>query len=84
MAIQNFTGWEWLLIDAAGHFGLDKLTFDERIEWAEANLNDLEALLPQADKKTQPLYLKAVQAIRKAQNKVPTGHLVGVDAVCSG
>jgi hypothetical protein len=77
-----FTGFQYLLIDVANQYGHDKLLFEERIEWATANLNSLEA---QADKaETLPLYRKAVMAIRKAQQGIPTGHLVGFDAVCSG
>jgi len=84
MALKHFTGWQWLLIDAANQFGLDKLNFEERIHWTEINLNHLEAqdLYEQAE--TKPLYLKAVQAIRKAQQGLPTGHMVGVDGCCSG
>lgn len=78
----SYTGWQWLLIDAANNYGHDKLLFKERIEWAEKNLLVLESLADKAD--TKPLYLKAVQAIRKAQVGLPTGHLVGVDGVCSG
>ena len=80
--MKTFSGWEYLLIDVANQYGLDKLTFEERIKWASVNLNSLEA---QADKaETKPLYLKAVLAIRKAQKGLPMGHLVGFDAVCSG
>lgn len=82
MAMTNFTGWQWLLIDLANQFGHDKLLFEERIQWAETNLNNLEALADQAE--TKPLYIKAVMAIRKAQQGLPTGHMVGVDACCSG
>lgn len=82
--MQTFTGWQYLLIDAANQFGLDKLLFEERIDWATSNLKELEALADQAPKKTKPLYLKAVKAIRKAQAGIPTGHLVGFDASCSG
>lgn len=78
----NYSGWQWLLIDAANQYGLDKLTFEKRIEWAEANLMILETLFEQAE--TKPLFFKAVSAIRKAQLHQPTGHMVGVDAVCSG
>lgn len=77
-----FTGWQYLLIDAATQFGLDKLLFEERIEWATINLANLEAMADQAE--TKPLYCKAVMAIRKAQAGKPTGHLVGLDATCSG
>lgn len=80
--MKTFTGWEYLLIDAANQYGLDKLLFEERIQWATEHLDELEALADQADVK--PMYLKAVQAIRKAQKGLPTGHLVGLDATCSG
>ena len=84
MAMTLFTAWQYLLIDAANNFGLDKLLFEERIQWATENLSKLEALIPEAKKKTRPLYIKAAMAIRKAQASIPTGHLVGFDAVCSG
>lgn len=82
--MQTFTGFEYLLIDAANQFGLDKLTFDKRIQWAMENLDRLEELTEEGEEKERPLYIKAVQAIRKAQRHEPTGHMVGFDAVCSG
>lgn len=83
--MKLFTGWEYLLIDAANNFGLDKLRFEERLEWATENLDNLEQLAEEKGQwKQRPLYIKAVQAIRKAQKGIPTGHLVGFDAVCSG
>jgi DNA-directed RNA polymerase len=80
--MKNFTGFEWLLIDAANQRGHDKLTFEQRIEWATDNLAFLESFTNVAE--TRPLYIKAVMAIRKAQQGIPTGHMVGVDSVCSG
>lgn len=80
--MQLFTGWQYLLIDLANAFGLDKLLFEDRIKWAETNLHQLEALADQADNK--PLYLKACMTIRRALKGEPTGHLVGMDACCSG
>lgn len=82
--MQKFSGYEYLLIDLANNFGLDKLLFPQRIEWATTNLNQLEQLVDQGDKKTKPQYLKAVMDIRKVQQGLPTGHLVALDAVCSG
>lgn len=79
---KTYTGWQWLLIDAANNFGHDKMLFEERIDWATNNLTQLEAIADQAE--TQPLYRKAVLAIRKAMRHEPTGHMVGVDATCSG
>lgn len=80
--MANYTGWQYLLIDAANQFGLDKLLFEERIEWATAILPTLEMMTVHADNK--PMFIKAVMAIRKAQAKIPTGHMVGLDACCSG
>lgn len=82
MSMTFYTGWQYLLIDAATQYGHDKATFEQRIAFIEANLHQLEALADRADSK--PLYLKAVQAIRKAQQGLPTGHMVGVDGCCSG
>lgn len=82
MALKHYTGYEWLLIDAASQFGFDKLTFEDRIAWSTKNIDILEAFIDDAE--TKPLYIKAVMAIRKAQQRIPTGHLVGVDASCSG
>lgn len=80
--MKLFSGAEYLMIDAATHFGLDKKTFEERIEWTKANLLDLELMLPYA--KEKPLYLKSVYAIRDTQASIPTGHLVEFDSCASG
>lgn len=82
--MQKFTGYEYLLIDAANNYGLDKKLFGERIQWATENLDQLEELAEGKQWKKRPLYLKAVGAIRKAQAGQPTGHMVGFDAVNSG
>ena len=82
MTFQEFTGWQYLLIDLANAFGLDKLLFEDRIKWAEEHLHELETLIDKADSK--PLYVSAMLAIRKAQKGIPSGHLVGFDASNSG
>jgi DNA-directed RNA polymerase len=43
--MQKFTGWQYLLIDCANHYGLDKEAYSSRIKWAEAHLDELESLL---------------------------------------
>ena len=80
--MKTFTGYEYILIDIANQFGLDKLLFEERIQWAQDHLSELESLSDKAE--CQPLYRKAVMALRKAQAGIPTGHLVAMDGVCSG
>lgn len=78
----KYSGFQYLLIDISNQFGLDKLLFEQRIEWATEHLDALESFADVAE--CQPLYKKAVMALRKAQAGIPTGHLVAVDAVCSG
>ena len=80
--MKTYSGFEYLCIDVANQFGLDKKLFEERIEWAQTNIDKLEELADQAE--TKPLYHKAVMAIRKVQQGLPTGHMVGLDASCSG
>ena len=80
--MEMFTGYEYLLIDAANCWGLDKELFGPRIQWAESNLDNLEAIAKDAE--NYPRFMKSVMAIRKAQRGIATGHLVGFDACCSG
>jgi hypothetical protein len=77
-----FSGFQYLLIDAANAFGLDKETYDVRLDWARENFEVLEELEEQADEFY--LYVKAVAAVRKAQRGEASGHMVGFDAICSG
>lgn len=78
----RYTGFEYLLIDVSNHFGMDKELFETRIQWGRDNLDRLESQTPLAE--SPLLFAKAVMAIRKAQLKLPTGHLVAMDACCSG
>lgn len=84
---KSFTGFEYLLIDVANQldnpqFTSDKDLFEDRIQWCREHLDTLEEYLPHAG---QPeLYMKAVMAVRAAQRGEPSGHLVSLDAICSG
>ena len=80
--MKQYSAFEYLCIDVANAYGLDKRLFEDRIEWAQTNIDKLEELADQAE--TKPLYHKAVMAIRKVQQGKPTGHMVGLDASCSG
>ena len=84
--MQLFTGYEYLLIDIANNAGLDldKALFPARIEWVNTNMTGLEGLYQSRDWKERPLYVKAVQALRRVQSGKPSGHMVGFDAINSG
>lgn len=80
--METFTAWQYMLIDLANNYGLDKQLFEDRIKWATDNMHQLDALAVHADSK--PLYMKGLLAIRKALSGQPTGHTVAMDACCSG
>lgn len=84
--MQTFTGYEYLMIDVANHYGLDKDLFENRITWVLKNIDNLlnPDLLEDIKPKKLPGYLKAVQALHDAAAGKSLGHRVGFDAICSG
>jgi hypothetical protein len=82
MTFQTFSGKEYLKIDIAGSFGLDKLSWDERINWFDDNETKLQALVPQADEPA--LFYAGIRAWEKAKVGKPSGYPISLDATCSG
>jgi DNA-directed RNA polymerase len=80
--MQTFTGTEYLKIDLANQFGLDRLRWEERIYWTEDNENDLKDLAHTA--KHPILFRKALRAFKQAKAGYPTNHIMGLDATASG
>lgn len=80
--MEMFTGVEYLKLDIANSFGLDKALFAERLAWVNRHLHELEDLWEQADEPM--LYISGVMALRDAQAGMPIGHLVAFDACSSG
>jgi DNA-directed RNA polymerase len=80
--MHTFTGKQYLLIDIANQYGLDRLTWQERIDWTTSHLTQLESLKEQADKPI--LFAKAVRALRHTENQEPTSFIMGLDATASG
>lgn len=79
---KQYTGIQYMAIDVANHFGLDKLEFEDRIQWVKTNQDCLESLADKAEDK--PLYVKSVNHFRKALQGLPTGHTVALDSCASG
>ena len=79
---QMFSGMDYLKIDVASMFGLDKEVWDKRIEWFNAHENELESLIEQADARN--CYLAAVNAYRDAKAGKPIGYPINLDATASG
>lgn len=79
---KTFNGMQYLAIDIANHYGLDKLNYEDRIKWVKDNISNLESLKHNADE--PELYWKAVNAFRKAQDGQAIGHTVAFDSASSG
>lgn len=77
-----FTGMDWLMIDIANCFGLDKGTWEDRLLWSEMHRNDFMAMCDSAEHPF--LYEKAVYAYSVATSGFKIGHNMFLDACNSG
>ena len=82
MTFQTFTGQEYLKIDVANNFGLDKNKWDNRIHWFDANESQLHSLVPDAEEPA--LFYAGILAWEKSQLGQSCGYPISLDATCSG
>ena len=80
--MQTFTGSEYVKIDVASQFGLDKKTWNERLDWFEDNEGHLMDMRETA--KNPLLYTKAVNAWDDTKKGKETGYIMSLDATASG
>lgn len=80
--MQTFTPSEYIKIDIANNFGLDKKNWDERISWFDQNKDQLHSLVPQADEPA--LFYAGIKAWEAYLNKEPSGYMISLDATASG
>lgn len=79
---QTFTGLQYLKIDIANSFGLDKLTWDARIQWFDDNESQLGSLIDKAEEPA--LFYAGIKAYYTALKGEPIGYMISLDATASG
>ena len=79
---QRFTGMQYLAIDIANNFGLDKQDWNTRLDWFDENQEKLLSLVPQA--KAPALFYAGIQAWNQAQQGLEIGYPISLDACSSG
>lgn len=80
--MELFTPRQYLKMDVANHFGLDKEDWSVRLQWFDQHEDKLEGLLDQADVPAQ--YFAAVCAWRQVQAGEAIGYPIALDATASG
>ncbi|WP_421991702.1 DNA-directed RNA polymerase [Roseococcus sp.] len=80
--MQLFTGLEYLKIDVASSFGLDKKPWADRLAWFDQNEDALMALQTKA--KDPALYFAGVRAYEATKRGEASGYPISLDATASG
>jgi hypothetical protein len=79
---QSFTGVEYLKIDIANNFGLDKLNWDDRIHWFDSEEKNLANHIEKA--KEPALFYAGIKAYYDVLKGNPIGYMISLDATASG
>lgn len=88
--MQEFTGKQYLMIDIANSFGLDKEDWSVRLQWFDDHQVDIENLPMQdlvqwaAHAEEPAQFLAGILAWRDTKAGIPTGYQAGLDATASG
>lgn len=80
--MQRFTGMQYLMIDIANSYGLDKWNWDIRLKWFEMNKYHLDILVIEAE--NPAMFYAGVKAWEAAQRGEAIGYPISLDATSSG
>lgn len=80
--MDKFTGFEYLKIDVANSFGLDKENWDTRINWFNENQHNLVNMINEADEPA--MFFAGLNAVNDVMNGRPSGYPISLDATSSG
>ena len=80
--MKEFTAREYLKIDIASQYGLDKSTWQERIDWFDANEHVLVEKIVSAE--NPALFFAGLTAWNDMLQGNPSGYPISLDATSSG
>ena len=80
--MQLLTAKQYLKVDIANSYGLDKKTWDERIAWFDENEANLLNLVDEAE--DSALFFAGINAWKDMKAGKPIGYAVALDATSSG
>jgi len=80
--MKEFSPRDYLKIDIANNFGLDKENWDTRINWFNQHEEVLDKLIRHAEKPA--LFYAGVMAWRDINNGIASGYPISLDACASG
>jgi hypothetical protein len=80
--MQTFTPKQYLKIDIANSFGLDKLNWEERLQWFDTNEAKLLSLL--SDAESPAMFYAGVKAWEDVKAGRASGYPISLDATSSG
>lgn len=82
MTFESFTGRDYLKIDIASNFGLDKALWQERLDWFDKHESQLFEMVNQAEEPA--LFYAGAKAWDDAKAGKTTGYIISLDATSSG
>lgn len=80
--MKEFSAREYLKIDIASQYGMDKSTWEERIDWFDANEDKLVSLINSAEHPA--LFFAGLTAWNDMLQGNPSGYPISLDATSSG
>ena len=81
--MRNYSSFEYVLISIANAYGLDKLLFEDRIQWCKNQGKKLYQLTNEAE--DPALYLRGIQELQRlVSGKTDSNYMIGLDACSSG
>ena len=82
MTLQRFSGKQYLQIDIANNFGLDKEDWNTRLHWFQQHKHKLLEMVPEAE--DPALMYAGILAYEKMKAGEPVSYPVSLDATASG